>query len=110
MVISVPIVVASGFVAMGFSAALAMALGRVTAQADRDMDQLLADRRCARSITALRRSYAGLTEAQPTLVRDPSIAAGPSRWSVRTRRIPAGSCTSRSPDVWLSTPGGRARV
>ena len=108
--ISVVIVVASGFVAMGFSAALVIALGRVTARADRDMDQLLADRRCAHSITALRQSYAGLTEAQPTLVRDPSIAAGLSKRSVRTRRLPVGSCTSRSPDVWLSTPGERTRA
>jgi len=101
------IIIASGFAAMGLSATLAIALGRAAARADRDMDDQLAERR-SRALTLLRQNYAGLSPAQSTIARDPSITVPSSNSSVGTQRLPVSSCTSRRPRVRLKTPGSGA--
>jgi hypothetical protein len=108
-VVSVTIIAASTLGAIGFSAILAIALGRVAALADRDSSRTLAERRAEDpitvyrqtdpSVTAYRQSYAGFAWAQWTIARESPITEPSSRTSAGTQRLPVSSSTSRRPRV-----------
>jgi hypothetical protein len=108
-VISVIVIVAVGVAAMGFSATLVFALGRVAARADRDMDELLAALRASPTRRARDQAYAGLARAHATIACESSITVPSSSTSVGTQRFPVSSCTSRRPRVWLNIPGRGAK-
>jgi hypothetical protein len=108
-VLSVIVIVALGLAAIGFSATLVFALGRVASRADRDMDELLAARRANPAPVPRGATYAGLARAHATIACDSSITVPSSSTSVGTQRFPVSSCTSRRPRVWLNTPGRGAK-
>ncbi len=93
------IIVALAVGAVGFSAMLAIALGRAAGAADRNMEAMLATRRSKPPLTVIRRSYAGLDPAQATIARESSMTVPSSRTSVGTQRFPVSSWTSRRPRV-----------
>ncbi len=93
------ILVALGAGALAFSATVALALGRVAASADRQMEQQLRERRALATSAAMYRSYAGLARAQATISWEPSTTVPSSRTSVGTQRLPVSSRTSRRPRV-----------
>jgi len=73
------IIVASALGALGFSAILAVALGRAAAIADRSSEQVLAERRANPVIGGYRQSYAGFSRARGTIARRSSITHTSSR-------------------------------
>lgn len=103
------IIVALAAGATAFSALLAVALGRVAGQADREMERDLARRRGRERFLVPVDSYAGLAAAHLTISCEPSITVPSSRTSVGTQRLPVSSCTSRRPRVRLNTPGSGAK-
>jgi hypothetical protein len=105
----VTIIVSSVLGAMGFSAALAIALGRVAARADQSSERMLAESRAAAESAAFRRAYVYWARAQSTIAREPSIGEPSSRVRVGTQRLPVSSCTSRRPAVRLNRPGRGTR-
>jgi hypothetical protein len=105
----VAIIIASALGALGFSAALAIALGRVAASADESSERMLAESRAAAESAAFRRGYAGWARTQSILAREPSTAVRSSRSRMGARRPPIGSCTSRRPAVRSNRPGREAR-
>jgi hypothetical protein len=106
-VISVIVIVALGLAAMGFSAMLALALGRVAAHADREADELLAALKDGAQVPRTPRldGYAGFSRAHATIACESSITRPSSRTSVGTQRLPVSSCTSLRPRVRLSRLG-----
>jgi hypothetical protein len=78
----------------GVALSTGIAIGRIRAAADADLDRLLDERRRGPSITVLRQSYIGLARAQSVLAREHSITASLPRRST-DRRLPASSCSSR---------------
>jgi hypothetical protein len=105
----VTIIVACTLGAFGFSAALAIALGRVAASADQSSERMLAESRAAAESAAFRRGYAGWARSRSMISRESSIALRGSRSKVGTQRSPVGSCTSRRPAARLNRPGRGAR-
>jgi hypothetical protein len=103
------IIVASVLGAMGFSAVLAIALGRAASLADRSSEQVLADRHANPTVRGYRQSYAGFSRAEPTITRGWSSVAPSSRTSVGGQRLPIDSRTARRQRVWLQTPSSGAR-
>jgi len=101
------IILILGLGAMAFCAVLVLALTRVAASADEDLDEIVA-RRISRSRIPRNESYAGLARAQSTISAEPSITVPSPRRSVGTQRMPVSSCTSCRPLVWLNTPGSGA--
>jgi hypothetical protein len=69
-VVQVTVVVVAALGAMGFSALLALALGRAAALADRSSEQALSARRSNPTIRGYRQSYAGFADAQLTIARE----------------------------------------
>jgi hypothetical protein len=96
-VVRMTIIVASALGAMGFSAVLAIALGRAAALADKRSERFLAERHANPTIIGYRQSYAGFARAQSTIARESSMTEPPSRTSAGTHRLPVSSCTSRRP-------------
>jgi hypothetical protein len=105
----VAIIIASALGALGFSAALAIALGRVAASADESSERMLAESLAAAESAAFRRGYAGWARTQSILARDPSSAVRSSRSRMGAQRLPISSCTSRRPAMRSSRPGRGAR-
>jgi hypothetical protein len=105
----VTIIVACVLGVLGFSATLAIALGRVAASADESSERMLAESREAAESAAFRRDYAGWARGQSMIARKSSITVRPSRNRVGAQRLPVGSCTSRRPGVRLNRPGRGAR-
>jgi hypothetical protein len=103
------IIVASVLGAMGFSAVLAIALGRAASLADRSSEQVLAERHANPTIRGYRQSYAGFSRAEPTITRAWSSVEPSSRASVGGQRLSIGSCTARRQRVWTKTPSSGAR-
>ena len=90
VVILVPVLVATGFVAV-----LTIAMARAAARADADLEEIVA-RRVTRP---LNESYAGLDCAQATISCEPSMTVPSSSTSAGTQRLPVSSWTSRRPLV-----------
>ncbi|MFI4992315.1 MAG: hypothetical protein ACHQCH_01705 [Solirubrobacterales bacterium] len=80
---------------VALSTGVAIAIGRVGAAADADLDRLLDQHRRGPAVTILRQSYIGLARAQSVLVREHSITASLPGKSTGRRSPPASSCTSR---------------
>lgn len=105
--LSVTIIIASALGAIAFSAIFALALGRVAANADADLERLVAEQRAVPARGGLSQSYEGFAWAHSTIAPEPSITVPSSRTRVGTQRLPVSSWTSRRPRVWLNTPGSR---
>jgi hypothetical protein len=97
-----------GLGAMAFCSVLVLALAQVAASADEHDDEIIA-RRLSAPRGARNENYAGLALAASTIAEDPSSTAPAPRQSGAAQRLPASSCTSRRPLVWLSTPSGGAK-
>jgi hypothetical protein len=82
-VIDVIVIVGAVLAAIGFSASVAIGLGRMAARADTDMERLLTERRSHASAIP-RQSYARLAAGQSNLMRDPD----PMRLEVPKRQRP----------------------
>jgi hypothetical protein len=93
------IIVICGVAVLASGAIVALAMARVAARADEDLDELLAIRLGAASARELHQNYAGLSFAQPAISREPSTTVPSSRSSVGTQRLPVSSWTSRRPRV-----------
>ena len=102
------IIVISGAAVFFMAGTLAVAMSRAAAQADEELDELLA-RRMGAAPGPSNESYAGFDFAQATISCEPSITVPSSSTSVGTQRLPVSSCTSRRPRVWLNTPGSGAK-
>jgi hypothetical protein len=102
------VIVISGVAVLVSGAVIALAMARVAAQADAELDELLALRLGSDASSEMDDSYAGLARAQPAISREPSTTVPSSRRSVGTQRLPVSSWTSRLPRVWLNTPGSGA--
>jgi hypothetical protein len=105
----VAIIVAVALGALGFSAALAIALGRVAASADESSERMLAESRAAAESADFRRGYAGWARTQSMVAREPSSAVRSARSRMGAQRLPISSCTSRRPAMRLNRPGRGAR-
>jgi len=105
------VIVALGLSVLAFCMCLVLALGRVAASADRNMDELIraSPDPLPRDTYALRDAYAGLARAHATMACESSTTVPSSSWSVGTQRFPVSSCTSRRPRVRLKTPGSSAK-
>jgi hypothetical protein len=101
---TIAIILILGLAAMSAIALLIVAMTKVAARADAELDEIYA-RRLA---PAANDSYAGLALAQATISCEPSTTVPSSRTNVGTQRLPVSSCTSRRPLVWLNTPGSSA--
>jgi hypothetical protein len=93
------IIVICGVAVFSSGVIMALAMGRVAARADEELDELLARRLGSAAARELRESYAGLAWAQPTISREPSTTVPSSRTNVGTQRLPVSSWTSRRPVV-----------
>jgi hypothetical protein len=98
----------SGITATMMCALIVLALSRVAARADEELDEIVARRIGATAARGQHESYAGWAFAQATMSCDPSITVPSSSSNVGTHRLPVSSCTSRRPRVRLSTPGSGA--
>jgi len=105
----VAIIVASALGALGFSAALALALGRVAASADESSERMLAESRAAAESTAFRRGYAGWARTQSLIARESRTTARSPRSRMGAQRLPVRACASRRPAMRSSRPGREAR-
>jgi hypothetical protein len=101
---TIAIILIPGLLAVSAIALLIVAMGKVAARVDAELEEIFA-RRISGTAND---SYAGLALAQATISLEPSTTVPPSRTSVGTQRLPVSSCTSRRPLVWLSTPGKTA--
>jgi hypothetical protein len=102
------IVIISAVAVLSSGAIVAVAMGRVAARADAELDELLSRRLGTLAARELHESYAGFALAQRAISRDPSTTVPSSSTSVGTQRLPVSSSTSRRPRVWLNTPGSGA--
>jgi hypothetical protein len=103
------IVVASVGGALGFSAVLVLALGRVAGRADRDAAELWEARKATLSMTLFKDDYAGFARAQSTITRESSITVPSSSSNAGTHRFPVNFSTSERPLVLLKIPGSGAK-
>lgn len=103
------IVVACTLGALGFSAALALALGRVAALADESSERMLAEGAAAAESAAFRRGYAGWARTQSMLARQSTSAVASSRVRAAARRSPVSSCAPGRAAVRSNRQGRRAR-
>ena len=102
------VIVISGVAVLVSGAIIVLAMARVAARADAELDELLARRLGSAGTSETLESYAGLARAQPAISREPSTTVPSSSRSVGTQRLPVSSWTSRLPRVWLNTPGSGA--
>jgi hypothetical protein len=102
------VIVIGGVAVLVSGAIMALAMARVAAQADAELEELLVRKQGSVASGEVLESYAGLARAQPAISREPSTTVPSSRRSVGTQRLPVSSWTSRLPRVWLKTPGSGA--
>ncbi len=104
----ITVILIVGLTVLVSGATLVIAMSRLAARADEELDELLARRLGAGPARRQHESYAGLAVAQSTISLEPSTTVPSSSTSVGTQRLPVSSCTSRRPRVWLNTPGSSA--
>lgn len=83
---TVIMILASAGCVVGFSALLAIALGRAAARGDRDLEMRRAERRTGPRVTVVRQHYAGWARGPSPLARGSSMTLRSSRTSLRAQR------------------------